>query len=96
MDFSESVMFAINVNQAPLIKPQPDHASQFAETTKFITHPLPSANAESVSISSKEDAESAQPVTFMKPQSKTVFLSAEPTKFTHSRREDVFAEKVFT
>jgi hypothetical protein len=96
LNFSELVLFAINANQVPLIKIQPDHASQFAETTKFTTHPPPSVNAESVSTSSKEDVEPAHPITFMKPQSKTAFQSAEPTKSTLSLREDAFVQKAFT
>ena len=78
MDFSELVLFAINANQVPLIKIQPDHASQFVETTKFTTHPPPSVNAESVSTSSKEDAEPAHPIYLMQPKSKTAFQSAQP------------------
>jgi hypothetical protein len=81
IDFSESETFVTNVNQAQLIKPQPDHASRFAETIKFTSHPLASANVMLVSISYKEDAELVQPVTFTKPQSQTVFPSAEPMNY---------------
>ena len=96
MDFSESETFVTNVNQAKLIKPQPDRASRFAEIIKFTSHPLASANVILVSTSSKEDVEPVQPVTFMKPQSQTVFLFAEPIKFTPSRRKNAFAAKAFT
>jgi hypothetical protein len=45
-DFSELETSATDVSLAQLIRPQPDHAFRFAETTRFTTHQQESANAE--------------------------------------------------